>query len=87
MTLAWMEETASELSEQFLKDDEITVGAHVTLDHLAPAWAGEVVNVTAKLKERNGRKLSFHIEAHRGNTLLARADHVRVIVKKKEFKK
>ncbi len=87
MVLAWMEETASELADHFLSDDKITVGAHVTLDHLAPAWIGDDVKINAKLTEKNGKKFVFHIEMYLGDKVLARADHVRVAVDRKKFKK
>lgn len=85
--LAWMEETASEFAQTFLSDDEITVGAHVTLDHLAPAWPEERVIITANLIERSKRKFIFHIEVKSGEKLIAKADHVRVAVKKEAFKR
>ncbi|MGC8544631.1 MAG: thioesterase family protein [Athalassotoga sp.] len=84
--LAWMEETASEFAQTFLSNDEITVGAHVTLDHVAPAWPGEKVKVIANLIEKSNRKFSFHIEVKSGEKLIARADHVRVAVKRGAFK-
>lgn len=84
--LAWMEETASELAQKFLKDDEITVGAHVSLDHLAPAWTGEKVKIIAQLVERTDRKFVFKIEVKTEGKVIAKADHVRVAVKRENFK-
>ncbi|BBJ27699.1 thioesterase family protein [Athalassotoga saccharophila] len=85
--LAWMEETATELAQKFLNDDEITVGAHVNLDHIAPAWTGEKVEVRARLVDKTDRKFVFKIEVKSGDKLIAKADHVRVSVKKEKFKK
>jgi fluoroacetyl-CoA thioesterase len=84
--LAWMEETASEFAQTFLSNDEITVGAHVTLDHIAPAWPCEKVKVIANLIEKSNRKFSFHIEMKSGEKLIAKADHIRVAVKREAFK-
>ncbi len=83
--LAWMEETASEFAQTFLSGDEITVGAHVTLDHVAPVWPGEKVTVVASLLERKSRKFSFYIEMRVADKLIAKANHIRVAVKRKDF--
>jgi len=85
--LAWMEEASAKLSKKFLDDHETTVGAHVELDHLAPAFIGDEVMIESTLKERGKRKLSFEITAKKGETLLAKAFHVRVIVDKRKFSK
>ncbi len=84
--LAWMEETASDLAQTLLSEDQITVGAHVTLDHLAPAWPGEKVTVVANLVERKDRKFSFYIEVRSDQKLIAKAEHIRVAVKRDDFK-
>lgn len=85
--LAWMEETASDFAEKFISKDEITVGAHVNLDHLAPAWPEEKVIIIANLIEKSKKKFIFYIEAKSGEKLIAKADHVRVVVKKEAFKR
>ncbi len=85
--LAWMEEAAAELSVQFLKENETTVGAHVELDHLAPSFVGEEVTIEAKITERNGKKISFEIKAAAGEKLLAKADHVRIIADRGRFER
>ncbi len=85
--LAWMEEACAELSKKFLNDGEATVGAHVELDHLAPAFIGDTVVVEASLVEKGKRKLSFNVTAKKDETLLAKAFHVRVIVNKRKFSK
>lgn len=85
--LAWMEETAAELSRQFLKENETTVGARVELDHLAPSFVGEKVTIEAEVAERNGKKIAFDIKAVSGEKLLAKARHVRVIADRRRFEK
>ncbi|WP_036226304.1 thioesterase family protein [Mesoaciditoga lauensis] len=85
--LAWMEEASAELSKKILNEDETTVGAHVELDHLAPAFIGDKVIIESSLVEKGKKKLSFNITAKKGETILAKAFHVRVIVNKRKFSK
>ncbi len=85
--LAWMEEASAELSKKFLNDDETTVGAHVELDHLAPAFIGDKVIIESSLVEKGKKKLSFNVTAKKDETVLAKAFHVRVIVNKRKFSK
>jgi fluoroacetyl-CoA thioesterase len=86
--LAWMEEASALLSKKFLNnDDETTVGVHVELDHLAPAFVNDKVVIESSLKEKGKKKLSFDVTAKKNDVLLAKAYHVRVIVNKKGFSK
>lgn len=63
-----------------LAADETTVGAMFCVRFLAPARTGEAVDCSVTLSEVSGRRLSFSVEAHRQNHLLARGRHVRVLV-------
>ena len=85
--LAWMEEAAFELSLNLHSEDEVTVGLRVELDHLAPAFVGDCIQILARLREREGKKLFFDLEAKSGEKVLAEARHVRYIVKKNRFSK
>ncbi len=85
--LAWMEEACAELSKRFLSNGETTVGVHVELDHLAPAFVGDKVKVIATLKEKSEKKLTFDVIAKKGETVLAKAFHVRVRIDKERFLK
>ena len=46
--------------------DEMTVGTHVDVSHLAATPAGMAVTVKVELTEVSGRKLTFRIEAYDG---------------------
>ncbi len=85
--LAWMEEASANLARKFLTLDESTVGVHVELDHLAPAFVGDKVKIESVLKERGTKKFVFDITAKSGEKMLAKAKHVRVIVNRKRFAK
>lgn len=85
IVLAWMEEVSADLARQFLNDDETTVGAHVELDHLAPAFIGDTVEVETVLEEKGKKKFVFNVEIRKNDKVLAKAKHVRVMVNKGMF--
>ncbi len=86
--LAWMEEVSADLVRRFLKPDESTVGVHVELDHIAPAFVGDKVEVKSVLKERGTKKFVFDATAAKfDGKMLAKAKHVRVVVNRKQFAK
>lgn len=85
--LAWMEEVSANLAKKFLASDESTVGVHVELDHVAPAFVGDKVRVKSILKERGTKKFIFFVTAESAGKLLAKANHVRVIVNRRQFVK
>jgi predicted thioesterase len=68
-----------------LKDEELTVGTSVHIDHLAAAKVGEIVHATAELVSDRGRRLLFRIEGRSGKVVLARGLHERAIVNKAKF--
>ena len=64
---------------------DMTVGARMEMDHLAPTPEGFTVTATAELKEVAGRKLVFAVTATDGLDQVCRAVHVRYLVDKERF--
>ncbi|MCU0281605.1 MAG: thioesterase [Acidimicrobiia bacterium] len=62
-----------------------TVGARVTLEHLAPAATGDEVMAAAVLEEVAGRRLVFAVTARLGELLLARGRIERVVLDRARF--
>ncbi|HEX9695958.1 MAG TPA: hotdog domain-containing protein [Actinomycetota bacterium] len=83
--LALLEAACVDAVAGALPDGMTTVGAHVTLDHLAASKLGSVVEAIATLDTIDGRKLAFTCEAREGDTIVARATHRRVIVNRADF--
>ena len=77
-----IERTCRAFAKEHLEDDEDTVGAHVTLDHLGPALLGSTVEVTAEIVAVDGRRITFEAEVHDGADTVGRARHVRFVVDK-----
>ena len=64
---------------------EMTVGARMEMDHLAPTPEGFTVTARAELSEVAGRKLVFSLTASDGLDTVAKATHVRYLVECERF--
>ncbi len=67
--------------------EDMTVGAHMAMDHLAPTPEGFSVTALAELAEVSGRKMVFTISAFDGADQVAKATHIRFLVDKPSFLK
>ncbi|MGH7387703.1 MAG: thioesterase family protein, partial [Candidatus Methylomirabilales bacterium] len=63
----------------------ITLGTRIDLKHLVATPIGMMVRVTATLKEIDGRKLSFAVEAYDEREKISECTHERFIVTKSRF--
>ncbi|BEQ13420.1 thioesterase family protein [Desulfoferula mesophila] len=68
-----------------LEPGQMTVGARMEMDHLAPTPASFTVTATAELLEVKGPKLVFAVSAHDGVEQVARGRHVRFVVEHERF--
>ncbi|MCB2194137.1 MAG: thioesterase [Deltaproteobacteria bacterium] len=71
--------------EGHLDQGQMTVGARMEMDHMAPTPPGLTVTATAELSEVKGPKLVFSVSAHDGVEQVAKAVHVRYVVDKDRF--
>ncbi len=67
--------------------EELTVGIHIDVNHVAATPPGLEVTTKVKLIEVDGRKLVFEVEAHDGVDLITRGKHNRFIIYKEKFDK
>lgn len=65
--------------------DEQTVGTHINVNHIAPTPPGLTVEVTVELREINGRKLLFAIEAKDDIELISQGTHERFVIYPEKF--
>lgn len=65
---------------QHLDEGEDSVGAHVTIDHLAATPEGMEVTIEAKLSKVEGRRVSFEFSVRDPLEECGRGIHVRFIV-------
>jgi fluoroacetyl-CoA thioesterase len=66
---------------------EQSVGTHVDLSHEAPTPPGETVTVEATLREVDGRRLVFDVEARDAHGVIARGRHERALIDRERFAK
>jgi predicted thioesterase len=85
MIFAWFEEAARKLAAAHLEPGQGTVGTLVTLKHLAATPVGMTVRVKATLREVDGRRLLFDLEAHDGKEKIAEGHNERFVVNLGKF--
>ncbi|MEM7293705.1 MAG: DsbA family protein [Pseudomonadota bacterium] len=83
--ILYFEETANNLVRPFFEAGEIAVGTHVNIDHLAPAFPSEAVEVCAELTRHQGKRLEFALEAKQGDTVVMRGVHHRALMARDRF--
>ena len=65
---------------QHLDPGEDSVGAHVSIDHLAATPLGLAVSIQAKVAEVDRRKVTFEFSVHDPVEQVGRGKHVRFVV-------
>jgi predicted thioesterase len=86
--LVWfLEQVALTAALPALGAGEITVGTHVTIDHLAPTPLGRKVICQARIVNVEGPVLSYQLEARDEEEIIARGYHKRRVVNVGKFAK
>ncbi|MGI6192416.1 MAG: thioesterase family protein [Christensenellales bacterium] len=85
--VALMENAAVNALADHLPEGATTVGAHITVDHIAPTPVGMAVSATATLVETSGNHFTFDITASDEKGEIGRAWHRRVAVQTERFMK
>lgn len=81
-----MERVARSLLEQHLDEGETSVGYRVDIRHLAGTPIGQQVTAKARLREVDGRKAIFDVEAYNeGGTKIGDGMHERRIIDASKF--
>jgi len=75
-----LEAATIETIKGFLSPDQISLGTRVRILHLAPTPLGMRVTAHAVLKEVDGRRLLFEIDAYDEIEKIAEGEHERIIV-------
>jgi fluoroacetyl-CoA thioesterase len=66
---------------------EQSLGTHVDLSHEAPTPPGETVTVEVVLREVDGRRLVFDVEARDPRGVISRGRHERAVIDPERFAK
>jgi fluoroacetyl-CoA thioesterase len=80
-----MEQTAMEAVDDYLEPGQQTVGIRVEVQHLAATPQGMTVRIRAELREVNGRRLVYHVEAFDATEKIGEGTHERVIISLDRF--
>ncbi|MGI9594677.1 MAG: thioesterase family protein [Acidimicrobiales bacterium] len=75
-----IEQTCLLLAQDHLDEDETTVGIHFCVSHSAAAAAGEEVEISCELTERDRKKLVFATTVTCGDKTVSEGTHDRFIV-------
>ena len=79
------EATCVKASDHTLPDGDTTVGMGIDMLHLAPSPQGGEVELSARLVDVEGKKLTFHVEAYDSTQLIATGTMYRAVVAKSHF--
>ena len=83
---AWMilemELAAQDATDRFLPEGYTTVGYEICVRHRRPTPVGETFVSRAELREVDGRKLLFRVEAHNPRELIGEGTVRRTIVRR-----
>lgn len=80
-----MEVAGRMLLEPYLEDDEDAVGAHISIDHRAPAPIGAHVRVFAKASAATASRLVTEMRAESAGRVIATGKFVQVIMQKRRL--
>jgi fluoroacetyl-CoA thioesterase len=75
-----VEYSCRDLLLQHLDPGEDSVGAHVSIDHLAATPMGLTVKIEARVTELDRRKVTFEFSVHDPVEQVGRGKHVRFVV-------
>ena len=84
--VAWAEEAARSLASANLEPGQGTVGTLVTIRHLAATPVGMTVRIKATLREIDGRRLLFDLEARDDKEKIAEGQNERIVVSLTRFR-
>ncbi|MEE2802849.1 MAG: hotdog domain-containing protein [Pseudomonadota bacterium] len=79
-----MEYTCRDLIMGHAEDDEDSVGAHISVDHLAPTLLDMWVDVIATVTAVEGSRISFDVEVRDTIEQVGHGQHVRFMINKEK---
>lgn len=83
--IALMENTCAESIQPYLPEGEGSVGVAVDIKHIAATPVGMTVRCESLLKEVNGKKLVFEVNAYDEKGLIGTGIHKRAVINNEAF--
>ncbi len=83
--IQFMEETCRAFTDEYLSEEQTTVGTLVNIRHLKAAPVGAEIEIRAEVLSIDRRRIIYWLEAWWGDKKIGHGIHERVVVNKKEF--
>lgn len=80
-----IEDASYELTSHCYEDGDATVGARFALDHIAPAVAGQPVEVEATVAAVEGCRVTFAVTVEQDGRVVMHGEHQRAFVAAERF--
>ena len=80
-----LEAAAIQAIQEFLPSNQLTLGTQVKIKHLSPTPLGMKVTAHALLKEVDGQRLLFVVDAYDEINKVAEGEHERLVVSREGF--
>jgi 2-hydroxychromene-2-carboxylate isomerase/predicted thioesterase len=78
--ILFFEEVCHLAIKDFYEPGEASVGTKVEVEHLAPAYVGQPLEVSAELLSVSGRRVDFKVEARQADRVVMTGRHQRAVV-------
>lgn len=85
MMIALMEQAACECIATGLEEGQTSVGTQISAEHTEASPLGAKIRAKATIENVDGRKVSFSVTAHCGESQIGKGAHTRVIINTKRF--
>jgi fluoroacetyl-CoA thioesterase len=86
MLVQLVEETAMQCVAPVLDPDEITLGTHIDLAHVAPTPVGLIVRIEVEVLKVDGRRVDYAFTAFDEREKIAEGTHERYVTSKESFR-
>lgn len=84
--IGFMEQASLNLAQKYLPEGQTTVGTVVNVEHLKPSVPGQTIRFVSRLKNVDGRILTFNVEAYNETgAMIGRGEHQRAVVDLERF--
>ncbi|MBC5811496.1 MAG: thioesterase family protein [Candidatus Eremiobacteraeota bacterium] len=86
MLLQLIEEAAVQCLAPILTPDEVSLGTHVDLSHIAPTPVGLIVRIEVEVIGVDGRRVNFAVAAFDEREKVAEGTHERYVTERARFR-
>ncbi|MEM0021468.1 MAG: hotdog domain-containing protein [Fervidicoccaceae archaeon] len=85
--IAFMEKVSKDLAGKLVEEGKTTVGVHLDIYHVAPAYEGDAVEVESRIVNTAGNRIVFYVQAECRGKIIGYGVHERAVVDSRKFSK